>query len=61
MPWDANNGGTGLFGWCRVVLLWFVQVDPSQVERRSGSVNPESLADVIARRARARDFGPPGR
>lgn len=58
MPWDAATGGTtGLFEWCRVVLLWFVQVaDQSQVVKRSGRVNADFLARVKAEREAARVF-----
>ena len=60
MPWDAKDGGsTGLFEWCRVVLLWFVPVDQANVERQSGAVDLAFLARVMEERQRALDFGSP--
>jgi hypothetical protein len=54
MPWDALGGSTtGLFEWCRVVLLWHVLVDQDKVAKRSGSVNSAFLADVASRREQA--------
>jgi len=54
MPWDPGTGSTtGLFEWCRVVLLWHVVVDQAKVLKRSGSVNSAFLADVAIRREQA--------
>src|SRR5204862_7584119 len=51
MPWDATTGDTtGLYKWCRVVLLWHVLVDPGAVEDVSGLVPASFLERVIAER-----------
>ena len=50
MPWDAGSGSTtGLFEWCRVVLLRHVIIDQDKVAKKSGSVNSAFLADVRLR------------
>jgi hypothetical protein len=54
MPWDAATGETtGLYAWCRVVLLWFVPVAQGEVVEISGAVTPSFLERVIAERAAA--------
>lgn len=51
MPWSADDGDmTGLYQWCRVVLLWFVQIDQSAVEEVSGRVTAAFLAKTIHQR-----------
>jgi hypothetical protein len=51
MPWSAEDGDTtGLYQWCRVVLLWFVQIDQSAVEEVSGFVTAAFLGNVIYQR-----------
>jgi hypothetical protein len=54
MPWNPYNGGiTGLYKWCRVVVLWHVQLDQSRIEP-CGRVEAAFLADVLAAREIAR-------
>jgi hypothetical protein len=54
MPWDARTGDTtGLYKWCRVVLLWHVLVDPQNVEEVSGLVTPSFLERVMTERESA--------
>jgi len=54
MPWDAKTGSTsGLFEWCRVVLLWRVLVGQPSVIRKSGRVTDAFLARIIEERDRA--------
>jgi len=51
MPWNAEDGDTtGLYQWCRVVLLWFVQIDQSAVEEVSGRVTPAFLGNIVHER-----------
>ncbi len=52
MPWDAKTGSTtGLYKWCRVVLLWQVEV-PQEIivdvtgDTKRGYVEPEFLKVV---------------
>ena len=54
MAWDAEAGSTtGLFEWCRVVLLRCVLVDQQSV-RKSGRVTDAFLARITEERNRAR-------
>jgi hypothetical protein len=54
MPWDAKTGDTtGLYKWCRVVLLWHILLDQEHVEDISGLVTPSFLSRVIAERENA--------
>jgi hypothetical protein len=54
LPWNAEDGDTtGLYQWCRVALLWFVQIDPSAVEEASGWITPAFLASVTQQRKEA--------
>jgi hypothetical protein len=47
MPWDAKTGSTtGLYEWCAAVLLWPVDVEQSAVEKVSGAISDELLAEV---------------
>ena len=61
MPWDAETGSTtGLYEWCRVVLLWRVYVDQTAVDPdEEGFVEAAFLIRVRDERQRALDFGPP--
>ena len=44
MPWDAVTGDTtGLYEWCRVVLLWHVLLTRRMWSGRSGAVTLASL------------------
>jgi hypothetical protein len=54
MPWDARTGDiTGLYKWCRVVLLWHVLIDQQNVEEVSGLVTPSFLEHVMSEREAA--------
>jgi hypothetical protein len=54
MPWDAKTGDTtGLYTWCRVVLLWQVLLDQKDVEEVSGVVAPSLLARIMSERESA--------
>jgi hypothetical protein len=54
MPWDARTGDTtGLYKWCRVVVLWHVLVDQQNVEEVSGLVTPSFLERVMSEREAA--------
>ena len=54
MPWDASTGDTtGLYKWCRVVLLWHVLLDQDTVTEVSGVVLSSFLDRVIAERENA--------
>ena len=54
MPWDAKTGDTtGLYKWCRVVLLWHVLLDQKDVEEVSGIVPPSLLARIVSERENA--------
>lgn len=55
MPWDATNGSTtGLYEWCRVVLLWHVQVEQADVVEASGVVTGAFLENVLGQREQAK-------
>jgi len=57
MPWNAEDGDTtGLYQWCRAVLLWHMLIDPSQVTDHSGRVTRKVLDDVLAAREVALAF-----
>jgi hypothetical protein len=50
MPWDSENGSTtGLYKWCRVVLLWHVLVDQADATV-SGVVTDSFLNEVVTKR-----------
>ena len=60
LPWDAAGGAsTGLLEWSRVVLLWHVQVDPADVVKTCGAVDPVLLAQVMGKRQHVLDYGSP--
>jgi len=53
MPWNAANGDTtGLLEWCRVFLLWHVQVDQGTT-KTTGRVTTTFLDEILSARDRA--------
>jgi hypothetical protein len=55
MPWDAQTGSTtGLYKWCRVVLLWPVLVEQKAIAQTTGSVSPQFLEMTLAKIQEAR-------
>jgi hypothetical protein len=63
MPWDAKTGSTtGLYRWCRAVLLWHVSLEQSKVTDHTGRITKTQLDEIIAQRENAMAYrSKPGR